>query len=86
MQEQIARQQKTAEAEADRLRKDMDRLRLQMSQLQNEANASAKTAEDARVGPNIMPQTVLERPTGIPLAGHAGETFYQPDNEHSICC
>ena len=49
LQEQVARQQKTAEAEADQMRKDMDRLRLQMSQLQNEANASAKTAEDARV-------------------------------------
>ncbi|KAK9864134.1 hypothetical protein WJX84_006373 [Apatococcus fuscideae] len=53
LQEQIARQQKTAEAEADRLRKEMDRLRLQMSQLQNEANASAKNAEDARADSDI---------------------------------
>ncbi len=49
MQEQIAKQQKAAETEADQMRRAMDKLRLQVSKLENEASASARSAEDAQV-------------------------------------
>ena len=48
-QEEMDKQQKAAEMEADKMRKDMDRLRLHMSKLQDEAKESAKSAESARV-------------------------------------